>query len=203
MDVLWPDAVPDAARRNLHQAIYSLRQVLRQRHPDFPHIQFENDCYLLNPAMGLWLDFVEFEKHVQAGQRFEANGQFAEAMAEYGTAEALYQGDFLEEDLYEDWPRVQRDHIRNIYFDLANRLSGYYVQQGEYHAAIALCQKVLAQDNCHEEAHRRLMRCHLAQGQRHLAVRQYQTCMEALREELDLTPAEETVDLYRRITGVA
>jgi DNA-binding SARP family transcriptional activator len=79
-------------------------------------------------------------------------------------------------------------------------LSEYYVQQAEYTAAIALCRKVLAQDNCYEEAHRRLMQCYLAQGQRHLAVRQYQTCMQALREELDLTPSEETVALYRCIT---
>jgi DNA-binding SARP family transcriptional activator len=121
-------------------------------------------------------------------------------MTEYGVAEGLYQGDFLEEDLYEDWPKVQREHIRAAYLDIADRLSEYYIQQGEHTAAIALCQKTLVRDNCHEEAHRRLMRCYLAQGQRHLAVRQYQTCTQALREELDLTPSEETVELYQRIT---
>ncbi|MBE9508352.1 MAG: tetratricopeptide repeat protein [Chloroflexi bacterium] len=86
-----------------------------------------------------------------------------------------------------------------MYLDIADRLSEYYVGQGEYTAAIALCRKILARDNCREEAHCRLMRCYLAQGQRHLAVRQYQTCVEALKEELDLAPSEETVALYRRI----
>jgi DNA-binding SARP family transcriptional activator len=203
MDVFWRDADPEAARRNLHQAIYSLRQTLRQGQPDFQHIQFENDCYSLNPEMSIWLDFQEFEKHVQAGRRLEAAGRLAQSMAEYGIAEGLYQGDFLEEDLYQDWPRLQREHIRNTHLDIADRLSEYYLRQGEYTAATALCQKVLAQENCHEAAHRRLMRCYLAQGQRHLAVRQYQTCVEALKEELDLTPAEETVALYRRITATA
>jgi DNA-binding SARP family transcriptional activator len=203
MDVFWSDADPEAARRNLHQAIYSLRQTLRRGHPEFQHIQFENDCYLLNPEMDIWLDCEEFEKHVQVGQRMEAAGRPAEAMAEYGIAEGLYQNDFLEEDLYEDWPRLHREHIRNMYLDSVDRLSGYYVQQGEYTPAIALCQKVLAQDNCHEEAHRRLMLCYLAQGQRHLAVRQYQFCVQALKEELDLAPSEETVALYRRITTTA
>jgi DNA-binding SARP family transcriptional activator len=199
MDVFWRDADPEAARRNLHQAIYCLRQTLRLGQPNFQHIQFGNDCYLLNPEMDTWIDFEEFEKRIQAGRRLEAAGQLAEAVAEYGIAEGLYQGDFLEEDLYEDWPRLQREHIRNMYLDIANCLSGYYVQQGEYTPAIALCQKVLAQDNCHEETHRRLMQCYLAQGQRHLAVRQYQTCVEALKEELDLTPSKETVALYQRI----
>jgi DNA-binding SARP family transcriptional activator len=199
MDLFWPDADPEVTRRNLHQAIYSLRQTLRRGQPDFQHIRFENDCYLLNPEMDIWLDFREFEKHVQASRRLEATGQLAEAIAEYGIAEGLCQGDFLEEDLYQDWPRAQREHIRATYLDIADRLSEYYVGQGEYTAAIALCRKILARDNCREEAHCRLMRCYLAQGQRHLAVRQYQTCVEALKEELDLAPSEETVALYRRI----
>ncbi len=203
MDVFWPDAELGDTRRNLHQAIYSLRQTLRRNQSDLRPILFKKDCYLLNPELAVWLDFEEFEKFVQAGRRLEAAGQPAEAIAEYSIAEGLYQGDFLEEDLYEDWPSMQREHLRSLYLDIADRLSEYYVQQGEYTAAIALCQKVLAQDNCYEQAHRRLMHCYLGLGQRHLAVRQYQTCVEALREELDLTPSEETVALYRRIITTA
>jgi DNA-binding SARP family transcriptional activator len=122
---------------------------------------------------------------------------------QYGIAEGLYQGDFLEENVYEDWPGLQRTRLRDLYLDTADRLSEHYVQQHEYTAAIALCQKVLVKDNCREEAHRRLMHCYLGQGQRHLAVRQYQVCVETLREQLHLNPSEETVELYQRIiTGV-
>jgi two-component SAPR family response regulator len=166
MDVFWPDAEPGDTRRNLHQAIYSLRQTLRRGVPDLKPIQFRRDCYLFNPEMVLWLDFEEFEKHVLAGQRLAAAGQLAEAMAEYSIAEGLYQGDFLEEDLYEDWPSVKREHLRSLYLDIVDLLSEHYVQQGEYAAAIALCQKILAKDNCYEAAYRRLMQCYLAQGQR-------------------------------------
>lgn len=203
MEVFWPDVDPGDTRRNLHQAIYSLRQTLRRRQPDLQPILFKKECYLLNSEIAIWLDFEEFEKHVQTGRQLEGAGRLAEAVAEYSIAEGLYQGDFLEEDLYEDWPSLQRDHLRSLHLDIADRLSEYYVQQGEYTAAIALCQKVLAQDNCYEQAHRRLVHCYLGQGQRHLAVRQYQTCVEALREELDLTPSEETVALYRRIITTA
>jgi DNA-binding SARP family transcriptional activator len=199
MDVFWPDAGPEAARRNLHQAIYSLRQTLRQRQPDFQHIHFENDCYFLTPELDIWLDFIEFEAHTQAGQGLEASAQLEEAMTQYGIAEGLYQGDFLEEDLYEDWPRPQRERIQTIYLHIVDRLGEYYLQEDQYAAAISLCRKVLAQDNCQEQAHRRLMECYMAQGQRHLAVRQYQTCVQALKEELDLRPGQETAALYQRI----
>jgi two-component SAPR family response regulator/uncharacterized membrane protein len=200
MDVFWPDVDPLDTRRNLHQAIYSLRHTLRQDQPHLQPILFKQDCYLLNPDMVIWLDVEEFEKHVQAGRRREAAAQLAEAMAEYSVAEGLYQGDFFEEELYEDWPRARREYLRSMYLEIADRLSRQYVQQHEHTAAIALCQKILAKDNCYEKAYRQLMRCYLAQGQRHLAVRQYQTCVQALREELDLPPSEETVGLYRRIT---
>ncbi len=203
MDVFWPDTDPGDTRRNLHQAIYSLRHTLRGGQGDLQSILFKNDCYLLNPELIIWLDFQEFEKHVQAGRRLEIAEQPAAAMAEYSIAEGLYQGDFLEEDLYEDWATLLREHLRNLYLDIANRLSEHYIQQGEYAAVIALCQKILAKDNCYEEAYRRLMRCYLAQRQRHLAVRHYQTCVQALKEELDLPPSEETVALYRRITSGA
>ena len=203
MDVFWPDADPVAARRNLHQAIYALRQILNQAPPNLQQIQFEDDCYLLNPKLDVWIDLEEFERHVQAGRHLEATGRRVEAMTEYVVAESLYQGDFLEEDLYEDWPRSQREYLRSTYLDLAERLTAYYVKKGQFHATVTLCHKILERDHCHEESHRRLMQCYLALGQRHLAIRQYQTCVQLLKEELDLTPAEETRALYQHILSAA
>jgi two-component SAPR family response regulator len=201
MDIFWPEAGFDAARHNLHQAIHSLRKTLRQADATVQLILFEHDAYSLNPEVNIWLDYVEFEKHVQSGQRLEAAGQLAEAMAEYKLAVEIYRGDFLEEDLYEDWPHARREHLRHVYLNLLNQLSEYCLQQGEYAETIALCRKMLAQDNCHEEAHRRLMRCYQQQGQRLLAVRQYQLCVQALRMELDMPPLPETQVLYDQIAA--
>ena len=97
----------------------------------------------------------------------------------------------------------RQEQLRSMYLDIADRLSGYYLQQGQHTATMALCQKILAQDNCYEDAHCRLMQCYLAQGQRYLAIRQYQTCAEALEEEFNLPPSEEIVALYQRITTAA
>ena len=43
------------------------------------------------------------------------------------------------------------------------------------------------------------MRCYGRQGQYHLALRQYQMCIEALRAELEVEPALETTLLYDHI----
>jgi DNA-binding SARP family transcriptional activator len=203
MDVFWPDADVENARRNLHQAIYSLRQALRQLQPDFQVILFESDHYQINPDLNLWLDFEEFERHAKAGRRLESAGKTAEAMAEYIRAEELYRGDFLEEDLYEDWAGLQRERIRAEYLDLADRLSAHYAQQGDHAAAISLCRKILEKDKCHEKAHRRLMHCYQAMGQTSMAVRQYQLCVRTLQTELDVAPSAETQMLFKNITGAA
>lgn len=201
MDIFWPDADPEAARRNLHQAIYALRQTLKVEETDFQFIRFENDRYRFASALTIWLDVEEFEQHVQMGRKLEQNHAKTQAMAEYGIAEGLYEGDFMAEELYEDWPQARRQSLWQTYLSVAYSLAQYYLDQREYAAATALGQRILARDNCQEKAHQILMRCYLAQGQRHLVARQFQLCAQALQTELELTPSAETQMLYKRIAG--
>ncbi|MFN2192911.1 MAG: BTAD domain-containing putative transcriptional regulator [Candidatus Promineifilaceae bacterium] len=200
MELMWADVGQEAQRRNLHQAIYSLRQTLRRREPNLQQILFQNDNYLLNPATDVWIDFIEFETYAHSGQRLEAAGETEKAFKQYGMAEGLYQGAFLEEDLYEEWTKSQRDYLHNLYLEIANRLSEYFLNRSDNVSAIALCQKVLGQDPYFEAAHRHLMICYCEQGLRHLAVRQYQILVELLATELGLEPDPETTALYQKIT---
>ena len=62
MELFWPEAHPDAARNNLNVSIYGLRQALRSINPDYSHILFQEESYLLNPVMELWIDIEEFTK---------------------------------------------------------------------------------------------------------------------------------------------
>ena len=149
--------------------------------------------------MEVWIDYREFEKCILIGRRLEKDKRLDEAIKRYDTAVELYQGDFLEEDLYEDWPALKRENLLNQYMSVADRLCELYLQNHQYALVVPLCQKVLTKDRSYETAHRYLMQSYFAQGLRHLAVRQYQTCIRDLREELDLPPSEETVAMYDRI----
>jgi DNA-binding SARP family transcriptional activator len=199
MELFWPGAHPDAARNNLNVSIYGLRQALRSINPDYSHILFQEESYLLNPVMELWVDFEEFTKRIQIGRQKEISGDLPSAVQEYQAAEALYQGEFLAEDRYEDWLIPQRLNLQAEYLKLLDGLSQNYIEQKDFAACLAVCTKMLAVDSCREEAHRRLMRCYSCQGQPYLALRQYHMCEEALREELDLSPSEKTEILYNQI----
>jgi DNA-binding SARP family transcriptional activator len=194
-ELFWSELDPEACRRNLHQTIYSLRHTFRRHRPNTRYLLFEDDCYFLNPELDIWVDAEEFDEHVIAAERLEASQRRDEAMAEYGVAEALYCGHLLEECLYEDWVGMERERLRSAHTHIAGRLADGYIERHDYSAAIVLCQKALILDRCDEGAHRRLMRCYAAQGQRHLALRQFRVCVEALRADFDLAPSEETIAL--------
>jgi DNA-binding SARP family transcriptional activator len=198
MDIFWPDAEPETARNNLNVAMHSLRRALRAV-IFLPVVVFEDGAYGLEPNLQVWLDVEEFERCVQVGQRLESRNQLTAAVAEYETAISLYQGDFLEQNPYEEWTVLDRERLRVAYLDTLDHLSQIYFSQERYAACITVCQLILTRDRCHEDAHCLLMRCYSRQGQYHLALRAYQICVEALRAELEVEPALETIQLYEQI----
>ena len=198
-ELFWPGHDPEACRRNLHQAVYSLRHTLRRHHPRVRFLLFEDDCYFLNPEGEVWIDAEAFSDCVGAGRSLEDNGETEEALAEYGRAVSLYHGHLFEECLYDDWAGVERERLRSEFRLAAGRLVDFYVDRGESSAAIALCQKALSLDRCDQDAHRQLMLCYEAQGQRQLALRQFNVCAEALRADFDIAPDDATRTLYDQL----
>ncbi len=201
MDLFWQEADPEAARKNLHQAIFNLRQTLQTGCPDFAHILLEDGCYSFNPELEVCLDSEAFTRHYQTGQRLERQDYLPQAMKEYELADSLYEGEPLAEDLYEEWTTVHRENLKHTHLDILDRLSQFYFDQEQFALCITFCHKLLAEDNCREDAHRRLMRCYFRQGQRHFALRQYHLCVEALERELAVLPMPATVELYQQIQG--
>lgn len=197
MDVFWPEAAPETARNSLNVSMHNIRRAL---HPILSHpaILYKDGTYRIAPDLQIWLDVEEFERLVNIGKRLETRNQSA-AVSEYEAATSIYQGDFLEENPYEEWTILIRERLRAAYLDTLDRLSQIYFSQGHYAACITNCQKILARDSCREDAHCMLMRCYNRQGHDHMALRQYQACVEALRMELDVPPAPETVQLFQHI----
>ncbi len=199
MDVFWPDSTADAARNNLNVAIYGLRQTLRRPGSSFSHILFQEDHYLLNPELYIWLDYEEFFEAYQTAQRLEQAGDSAAALRAYQSAEMLYQGEFMADGLYEDWMHSQRQLLQSNYLSLLDKLSQLYLETNDYAACMTVCNKMLTVDPCIEEAHRQIMMCYSRQGQLYLAQRQYHWCVSALEENLEVPPSDETTALYDQL----
>lgn len=199
MDRFWPDHDQNSARNNLNVAVYCLRQALKNEHSNLVHVLFQDGCYCVNHNLEIQVDTEVFELHVKAAERLEVQHKTAEAIEEYKLAETLYQGEFLSEDLYDDWSLELREYYKSLYVKLLGKLSDFYYQQQALEDCIAVNRKITTVEIGDEHAHRRLMDCFARLNQRHLALRQYQLCTEALAKEFDLKPSQETIALYKQI----
>lgn len=202
-DMFWPESEPELARRSLHQAIYCLRQSFKRVDPSLTIVHFNGDCYQINQELSMWVDSEEFSSLIAQARTLAAAGQEAEAMQRYAVAADLASGEFLEEDRYESWAEELRQSYRVMATEALRQLSSYHFEHGDFALAILFSQRLLTQESCDEEAHLTLMRCHSAQGLRHLAVRQYQICTLALKTELGLAPSDEIEDFYQQVVALA
>ena len=196
--VFWPDASPQSARNNLNVTIHGLRRTLR-RATDQPIVVFTHGRYRIHPDVQLWLDTDELGQHAEAGRKYEEAGDRSAAINEYEQALSLDRGDFLADDLADEWPVLIRETLRLNLLGLLDRLSALYYGDGRYAACATLCLRIVARDPCREDTHRRLMRCYSRQGQQHLAILQYGACLRALRAELGIEPAPTTRALAAQI----
>jgi DNA-binding SARP family transcriptional activator len=107
----------------------------------------------------------------------------------------------LLEGFYEDWALRERERLRGLYLDSLTYLMGYYRQHGAFEESLTYGQQILQVDPLREEIHRELMHLYLTNGQRALAVRQYETCCQILGAGLDLRPMAETQALLTQFVS--
>ena len=200
MDVFWPAVPPDQARNRFHVALSGLRRSLRAV-CDIPVVVFRDGAYGLNTDLDLQVDVDEFERLVESGNRAERDDEAGVATACYEQAVALYRGDLLAESPYEDWALLPREALRVSYLDLLDRLVALHLAHDNLGPCMAVAQLILQQDPCREDAHRMIMRCCAQQGRVHEALRQFELCSRALALNLDSSPSQATVELYRSIRG--
>lgn len=144
----------------------------------------------LNPA-GVDVDVAVFEQRVAEGP--------PDALEQ---AAALYQGDLLagfslDEPLFEDWLRLERERLHELALEALARLLAHQSRSGAPDRAIPTAVRLLALDPLQEAVHRALMRLYLRLGRRGAALKQYQLCVSALERELGTEPEAETRQLYQ------
>ena len=106
MDVLWRDRAPAAAANNLHQAVYVARRALDTR-----AIEIRDEVLQLAA-----------EVDVDQLERAAAAARSAATQASYRAALALYAGELLPENRYDDWAARRRDELADLATELAEEL---------------------------------------------------------------------------------
>ena len=201
MGWLWPDSNLKKARWSLNSAIHGLRKLFSrcQALASTNYVLLEEGHYRLCPTVRVSTDVREFDARYEEGRRLERAGLREEAVAAYEGALALHGGDYLEEDLYEDWTMVERERLSNAYVDMLDRLARRHMEAGRLGEGVGACYRILEADRCHEDAHRLLMRCYAGLGQRGRALRQYRLCERTLAQDYGMSPSPETRSLHKSL----
>ncbi len=195
LDLLWPDASPSVGQGRLRVVMHTLRRSLSSSYapPNGEELVIpQGSNIMLNPELELWVDVEEFERHWHNGWRLKRDERLTEAMMEYEEAEALYTGDYLLDEPYADWTLLRREALRDAYSTILTMLAGMSFDAGDYMGAVIWSQKLLAQDDCREDAYRHLILSHARLGQPARALYWYNLCARTLKRELGMEPGAET-----------
>lgn len=202
--LFWGDKDDETARRNLRQAIYSLKATLPGEDSGRPHLIVDHQQVRFDRDSDYWLDVEAFE-HALGPRGDTAAAGFHDLIG----AAQLYRGDllagFLLKDCphFEEWLVTQQERLREAALEALRTLVGSYLARGEHRLGIQLARRLVAMDPLSEEAHRHLMRLYDMAGQRDRALAHYASLRELLRRELSIEPLAETRALHDGILSEA
>ena len=196
MEWLWPHLPEQRALSTLYSTVYTLR---RRLEPDRTHaasasfVRSDGEAYRLDWQRDDYLDVAEFLRRSRVA---EQPADLATRLERLLAAEAAYSGPFLPQWPYAEWASVLRSEVEETYQVIAGDLAATLAGTGQTSAAISLYRRLLTLDPERESWHRALMEIFIAQGERSMAVHQFELCRKILVDNLGIGPSPETLNLY-------
>ncbi len=183
-EALWPEADLDSATRNLQVAVSSLRQSLEPGVVRGAHtlVVRDGDAYRLALPEGSDADLVAFAADVEAGRAAHGAGDRPAAVEAFERAMDRYAGDVLPEDGPAEWVVGPRDRLRVDAADVAARLAGMALEDGDAEAACVAAERGLRVDRYRDDLWRRLVDAHRARGDQASAARAERDYAQVLEE---------------------
>jgi len=215
--LLWPESDEEHGRMALRRTLALLRQSLDEgsESQGGMHLLVEREALGFNFASDFDLDLHQLNTtsvlmRSQGRLPVEQGTEVPEEsrrhlLSRLQQAVHVYRGEFLagfslgDAADFDDWIGAQRAYWQRQMEGIFNRLSRVQFEGGELANAIETTTRWVAHDSLNEAAYRRLMRLHLAAGDRSSALETYETCRTLLEQDLQTEPAPETEALAERI----
>ena len=202
--IFWGEYTQEKSHGSLNTALWKLKKVLEPKGIPVGTYLISGHSHEVgfNHKSQYWLDVEIFEEktnYLLTSDWHTVNESHAHELKK---SQELYQGELLE-GFYEDWALHERERLRALYSKSLIYLLHYYGFHGLYEQAIAYGQQILDMNSLREEIHREMMRLYVENGQRALALQQYEICRATLAKELGIAPMEDTQALYTQIFDAA
>jgi predicted ATPase/DNA-binding SARP family transcriptional activator len=195
--LLWPDFEQARAFSSLRTTLWKLRQILGDS-----WLIAERESVQLNPNAEIILDVARFRELLSQGRQ-QTDPAFRIPLS--SDAVKLYRDHFLtgfslkDAPNFNEWAFAESEDLRRKLAEALSMLSEDHCALGQADQAIPYARRLVALDPLNESSHRQLMEVYWQAGQHSAALKQYQTCEQILRKELNLDPQPETRALYKKI----
>lgn len=191
---LWPDLGPSALRSTFHRVLHALRRALG-RHDVVVHA---DGRYGVDWALVAY-DAAEFEAVFARTADVDLLSPADRQRLATDLEAVMWDGDFLAGVDGSEWLVLRREELARLRLEAMMTIGSIHFAAGAHETAARWYGRVIAIDPLAEEAHRRLMRCHVRLGERSRALDHLARLADTLAEDLGTTPSPETEQLAERI----
>jgi len=187
-EMMWPEEDPELLGNRLSVALSIIRKVLDpgRRHPP--------DHYVVADARTIALrvdradvDLIDFLRVSDQAIDLVSQGERGAAEGQLRRARQIYAGDFLEEDLYEDWAVEAREEARSRLITILRLLARLAADQGDDESAGQYLGQLLEREPYDEDAWLALIAGQL-RLRRHGEARRRYAAYARRMGELDVVP---------------
>jgi DNA-binding SARP family transcriptional activator len=176
--ILWPDVPEERARGNLRSVLWRVRGV---------QALCESRSHLaLRP---------DVEVDVRVALHMARQVIAEEAPLAPTALRPLVESGVLLPSWYEDWVLFERERFCQLRLLALEHLGRQLLRRERLPEATAAALAAVEAEPLHEGARRLLIECHLAQGNRALATRQFSAYAAMVKRELGLEPPEVIADV--------
>jgi predicted ATPase/DNA-binding SARP family transcriptional activator len=187
VEMLWPEAEPEAAINNLHQLIHNIRRMMGPA-----SVAISDDVVRLCPAGGLTVDVELFEK---AAAEARSSGDIS--ALDY--ALDLWTGPLLPEDDYAGWALEHRERLTETHAAVVTLLGSKLAEQDKPEAALVILEPLASARPLDENLHRVLIDALARLGRRWEAIEAYERLRDRLEVAYAAEPEPQTKAVYRRL----
>lgn len=190
LDDLFPEMPFKNAETYLYTAVYQLRKALSE-HGCKHMVVSVQEKYRMD-ADGAHIDFIQFERQVQAFSEINASNAAAAVQLERKYTGELFDGASF------NWAVAERERLNLLYESFAKRLAEWLLGQKQYREASTIAGR-LARFNAYDEETRLLqMSIHGAMGDLSSLQASYDSYKEMVCSELNISPSPQIEQLYRQ-----
>ncbi|MEM7117724.1 MAG: BTAD domain-containing putative transcriptional regulator [Chloroflexota bacterium] len=195
-ELLWGNLSQQRAMSNLRRELTGLRQKFGT------YVAIDRERVSLNQDNPLWIDAQQLQNSLTTTTRLTP-----EAVTRLEEATALYQGELLagfqlrDAESFEAWLLAEREHWQQQAIIALEKLVSFATseQVKARDKGIGYLRQLLQIDPLREQTHRQLMQLLALTDRRTDALNQYESCRKLLWNELGVTPAPETEELFAEI----